>query len=60
MVLGVTLEDITKDFRGFWRKLTNEDQLRWVMLKIVFVEEWVGLLAEYAACDQFCHYVIER
>jgi len=30
LVVGKTLEDITKDFRGFWRQLTCEDQLRWV------------------------------
>ena len=30
LVVGRTLESITADFRGFWRSLTNESQLRWV------------------------------
>lgn len=29
-VVGLTLEEITADMAGFWRRLTNESQLRWV------------------------------
>src|SRR5579875_1505385 len=29
-VVGLTLEDITADMRGFWRSLASEDQLRWL------------------------------
>src|ERR1044071_3319912 len=29
-VEGVTLEEITSDMAGFWRRLTSESQLRWV------------------------------
>jgi L-fuconate dehydratase len=30
LVVGRTLESITRDFAGFWRALTSESQLRWV------------------------------
>ncbi len=30
LVIGRTLESITRDFAGFWRALTSESQLRWV------------------------------
>eukprot|EP00112_Aurelia_sp_Birch-Aquarium-sp1_P013780 Seg2941.2 transcript_id=Seg2941.2/GoldUCD/mRNA.D3Y31 product="Mitochondrial enolase superfamily member 1" protein_id=Seg2941.2/GoldUCD/D3Y31 len=30
MVVGCHLDEITNNFRSFWRKLTNEDQLRWL------------------------------
>jgi hypothetical protein len=30
LVEGQNLDDILKDFGGFWRKLTSESQLRWV------------------------------
>jgi L-fuconate dehydratase len=30
MTVGRTLEDITDDFAGFWRKLTSDSQYRWV------------------------------
>eukprot|EP00794_Sanderia_malayensis_P004719 gene4719-5342_t len=30
LIVGCKLADITNDFKGFWRKLTNEDQLRWL------------------------------
>jgi L-fuconate dehydratase len=30
LVVGRTLEAITRDFAGFWRALTSESQLRWV------------------------------
>ena len=30
MVTGLTLEAIRDDMAGFWRRLTNESQLRWV------------------------------
>ncbi|MGB6555427.1 MAG: hypothetical protein WBE78_18185, partial [Candidatus Binataceae bacterium] len=30
LIVGVTLEQITADFNGFWRSLTNESQLRWL------------------------------
>jgi L-fuconate dehydratase len=29
-VVGLTLEGITADMRGFWRSLSSEDQLRWL------------------------------
>ena len=29
-VVGSTLGEITADFAGFWRRLTNESQLRWL------------------------------
>ncbi len=30
LVIGRTLESITADFAGFWRRLTGESQLRWI------------------------------
>jgi L-fuconate dehydratase len=30
LVVGLTLEEIRHDMAGFWRRLTNESQLRWV------------------------------
>lgn len=30
LVIGKTLEEIVSDFRGFYRLLTNDGQLRWV------------------------------
>ncbi len=30
MVVGRTLESITADFAGFWHRLTNDSQLRWL------------------------------
>lgn len=30
LVTGLTLEEIREDMAGFWRRLTNESQLRWV------------------------------
>jgi L-fuconate dehydratase len=30
VVVGATLEEITHDFAGFWRRLTHESQLRWL------------------------------
>jgi L-fuconate dehydratase len=30
VVVGATLEEITRDFAAFWRRLTNESQLRWL------------------------------
>jgi L-fuconate dehydratase len=30
LVVGRTLEEITSDFAGFWRRLTSESQLRWI------------------------------
>ncbi|MEQ8847691.1 enolase C-terminal domain-like protein [Botrimarina sp.] len=30
MVVGMSLEEITADFAGFWRRLTSESQLRWL------------------------------
>jgi L-fuconate dehydratase len=30
LVVGLTLEEITADMRGFWRSLTSDSQLRWV------------------------------
>jgi len=30
LVVGLTLDEITSDMRGFWRSLTSEDQLRWL------------------------------
>ena len=30
LVVGRTLEEITSDFRGFWRSLTSDGQLRWL------------------------------
>lgn len=30
MVIGQTVEDITKNFGAFWRKLTGDSQLRWL------------------------------
>jgi L-fuconate dehydratase len=30
VVLGRSLQEITSDFRGFWRSLASEDQLRWL------------------------------
>jgi L-fuconate dehydratase len=30
LVVGRTLEGITGDFRGFWRSLVSDDQLRWL------------------------------
>jgi len=30
LVVGRTLESITSDWRGFWRAVTNDSQLRWV------------------------------
>jgi L-fuconate dehydratase len=30
VVVGRTLEEITADFRGFWRRLTSDGQLRWL------------------------------
>ena len=29
-VVGLTLDDITSDFAGFWRKLASDSQLRWL------------------------------
>ncbi len=29
-VVGLTLDEITENMRGFWRSLTSEDQLRWL------------------------------
>jgi L-fuconate dehydratase len=30
IVVGLTVEEITHDFAGFWRRLTHESQLRWL------------------------------
>src|SRR4051794_34088955 len=30
LVVGRTLEEITSDFRTFWRRLASDDQLRWL------------------------------
>src|SRR5713226_4383999 len=30
VVVGSTVEEITRDFAGFWRRLTHESQLRWL------------------------------
>ena len=30
LVRGLTIEDIARDMRGFWRRLTGESQLRWI------------------------------
>lgn len=30
LILGTTLESIIDDMSGFWRRLTNESQLRWI------------------------------
>src|SRR5207302_10906014 len=30
LVTGLTLESITSDMAGFWRRLTNDSQLRWI------------------------------
>ena len=30
LVVGVSLDDVTADMAGFWRRLTSESQLRWV------------------------------
>jgi L-fuconate dehydratase len=30
LVVGLTLDEITADMRGFWRRLTGDSQLRWV------------------------------
>ncbi|MBI5432451.1 MAG: L-fuconate dehydratase [Planctomycetes bacterium] len=30
MIVGLTLDSITRDFGGFWRKLTSDSQMRWV------------------------------
>jgi L-fuconate dehydratase len=30
LVVGLSLEGITADMRGFWRSLSSEDQLRWL------------------------------
>src|SRR6059058_2791874 len=30
VVVGATVEEITRDFAGFWRRLTHESQLRWL------------------------------
>jgi L-fuconate dehydratase len=30
LLVGKTLESITKDFGGFWRRLTQDSQLRWL------------------------------
>ena len=30
LVVGASLEDVTSDMAGFWRRLTSESQLRWV------------------------------
>jgi len=30
LVVGATLESITADFAGFWRRITGESQLRWI------------------------------
>jgi L-fuconate dehydratase len=30
VVVGLTVEEITSDFAGFWRRLTHESQLRWL------------------------------
>src|SRR5689334_22665248 len=30
LVIGQTLEEITSDFRAFWRRLASDDQLRWL------------------------------
>ena len=29
-VVGLTLDDITSDFAGFWRRLASDSQLRWL------------------------------
>lgn len=29
-VVGVSLDDVTGDFAGFWRRLTSDSQLRWI------------------------------
>ena len=31
LIVGQNLDDILNDFAGFWRKLTSESQLRWVI-----------------------------
>ena len=33
LVVGQKLDDILLNFGGFWRKLTSESQLRWVILE---------------------------
>jgi L-fuconate dehydratase len=30
LVVGMSLEEITADLRGFWRRLTSDGQLRWI------------------------------
>ena len=30
LLIGVSLEEITKDMRGFWKKMTGDSQLRWL------------------------------
>src|SRR5205823_2163500 len=30
VVVGATVDEITRDFAGFWRRLTHESQLRWL------------------------------
>jgi L-fuconate dehydratase len=30
LVVGLTLNDITQDFAGFWRRLASDSQLRWL------------------------------
>src|SRR5579863_10480836 len=30
LVLGRTLESITEDMAGFWRRMTSDSQLRWI------------------------------
>ena len=34
MVVGKTLADIYSDFAVFWRTLTSEDQMRWVIVDL--------------------------
>jgi L-fuconate dehydratase len=30
LVIGLTLDSVTADMRGFWRRLTGDSQLRWI------------------------------
>ena len=36
LIIGTSLKDIYEDFAGFWRKVTQESQLRWVCLYFSF------------------------
>lgn len=39
LVVGQTAIDIFKDFGGFWRSLTSETQLRWVLSLLMDFEK---------------------